>query len=80
MINVITTQCTSAKTQNQIDHSDETKTVYSWLIPHCKPELKETTSCTTVGQAKDIARLRRATLSCDSSYYNKLAPLKWLML
>ena len=28
---------------------------YSWLIPHFKPELKETTSWTTVGQAKDIA-------------------------
>ena len=28
---------------------------YSWLIPHCKPELKETTSWTTVGQGKDIA-------------------------
>ena len=24
------------------------------LIPHCKPELKETTSGTTMGQAKDI--------------------------
>ena len=28
---------------------------YSWLILHCKPELKETTGWTTVGQAKDIA-------------------------
>ena len=37
-------QCISAKTQNQIDHCDETKKEYSWLIPHCKPELKETTS------------------------------------
>ena len=27
---------------------------YSWLIPHCKPETKETTSWTMVGQAKDI--------------------------
>ena len=48
-------QCISAKTQNQIDHCDETKKEYSWLIPQCKPELKETTSWTTVGQAKDIA-------------------------
>ena len=46
-------QCISAKTQNQIDHCDETKK-YSYLIPHCKPEFKETTSWTTVGQAKDI--------------------------
>ena len=37
-------QCISAKTQNQIDHCDETKKEYSWLIPYCKPELKETTS------------------------------------
>ena len=29
---------------NQIDHCDKTKKGYSWLIPHCKPELKETTS------------------------------------
>ena len=35
---------TKAKTQNQIDHCDETKKEYSWLIHHCKPELKETTS------------------------------------
>ena len=42
-------------TQNQIDHCDETKKEYSCLIPHCKPELKETTSWTTVGQAKNIA-------------------------
>ena len=35
-------------TKNQIDHCDETKNEYSWLIPHCKPELKETTSWTTV--------------------------------
>ena len=42
------------KTQNQIDW-DETKKEYSWLIPHCKPELKETTSWTTVDQANDIA-------------------------
>ena len=48
-------QCISAKTQNQIDHFDETRKGYSWLIPHCKPELKETTSWSTVGQAKDIA-------------------------
>ena len=48
-------QCISAKTQNQIDHCDETKKEYSWRIPHCKPELKETNSWTTVGQAKDIA-------------------------
>ena len=48
-------QCISVKTQNQIDHCDETKKEYSWLIPYCKPELKETTSWTTVGQAKDIA-------------------------
>ena len=48
-------QCISAKTQNQIDHCDETKKENSWLIPHCKPELKETTSWTTAGQAKDIA-------------------------
>ena len=34
-------QCISAKTQNQ--------------IPHCKPELKETISWTTVGQSKDIS-------------------------
>ena len=33
-------QCISAKTRNQIDHCDETKKEYSWLIPHCKPELK----------------------------------------
>ena len=32
------------KIQNQIDHCDETKKEYSWLIPHCKPELKETIS------------------------------------
>ena len=38
----------------QIDHCDETKKKYSWPVPHCKPELKETTSW-TVGQAKDIA-------------------------
>ena len=38
----------------KIDHYDETKKEYSWLIPHCKPELKETSSWTTVGQAKDI--------------------------
>ena len=37
-------QCISAKTQNQIDHCDETKKEYSWLNPHCKPELKENTS------------------------------------
>ena len=43
------------KTQNQIVLCDETKKEYSWLIPHCKPELKETTSWTTVGQAKDTA-------------------------
>ena len=41
-----------AKTQNQIDHYDETKKEYSWPIPHCKPEPKETTSRTTAGQAK----------------------------
>ena len=33
----------SVKTQNQIDHCVKTKKEYSWLIPHCKPELKETT-------------------------------------
>ena len=48
-------QCIPAKTHNQIDHCDETKNEYSWLTPHCKPELKETTSWTKVGQAKDIA-------------------------
>ena len=25
-------------------HCDETKKEYSWIIPHYKPELKETTS------------------------------------
>ena len=39
----------------QIDHCDETKKEYSWLIPHWTPELKETTSWTTANQAKDIA-------------------------
>ena len=34
----------SENTKNQIDHCDETKKEYSWLIPHCKPGLKETTS------------------------------------
>ena len=48
-------QCIQAKTQNQIDHRDETKKEHSRQIVHCKPELKETTSWTTVGQAKDIA-------------------------
>ena len=43
------------KTQNQIDHFDETKKQYSWLTAHCKPELEETTSWTTVGQTKDKA-------------------------
>ena len=38
-------QFISVKTQNQIDHCDETMKVYSWLIPHW----------TTVEQAKDIA-------------------------
>ena len=47
-------QCISAKTQNQIDHCDETKKEDSWLIPYCKPELKETPRWTKVGQAKDI--------------------------
>ena len=28
---------------NQFDNCDETKKVYAWLIPHCKPELKEIT-------------------------------------
>ena len=37
-------QCISAKTQNQTDHCDETKKEYSWLIPHCKSEFKETNS------------------------------------
>ena len=45
-------QCISVKIQNQIDQCDETKKEYSLLIPHCKPELKEATSWTTVGQAK----------------------------
>ena len=27
-------QCISVKTQNQIDHCDETKKEYSWLTPH----------------------------------------------
>ena len=40
-------QCISVTIQNQIDHCDETKKEYSWLIPHCKPELKEITSWTT---------------------------------
>ena len=53
--NGFVTQCISAKTQNQIDHCDETREECSGLIPHCKLELKETTSWTTVGQAKDIA-------------------------
>ena len=48
-------QCITAKTQNQIGHCDEAKKEYSWLIPHCKPELKKTTNWITVGQAKDIA-------------------------
>ena len=48
-------QCISAKTQNQIDHCYETKKEYSWLIPHCKQDLKETTSWVTMAQAKDIA-------------------------
>ena len=37
-------QCISATTQNHIDHCDETKKGYSWLMPHGKPELKETSS------------------------------------
>ena len=48
-------QCITVKTQNRIYHCAETKKEYSWLIPHCKPELKENTSWNTVGQAKDIA-------------------------
>ena len=48
-------QCISVKTQNQINHCDETKKEYSWLIPNCNPGLKETTSWTTLSQAKDIA-------------------------
>ena len=47
-------QSISAKTQNQIVRCNETKKVYSWIIPHCKPELKETTSWTKVGHTKDI--------------------------
>ena len=43
------------KTQNHIDHCDETKNEFSWLFPHCKPELKETTSRTTVGKVKDLS-------------------------
>ena len=37
-------QCISAKTQNKIDHCDETKEEYAWLILDCRIELKETTS------------------------------------
>ena len=37
-------QCISVKTQNQTDHCDKTNKEYSWLIPHCKPELKEIAS------------------------------------
>ena len=38
-----------------MDLCDETKKEHFWLIHHCKPELKETTSWTTVDKAKDIA-------------------------
>ena len=48
-------QCILAKTQNQINHCDEIKKEYSWLLPSCTLELNETTSWARVGQAKDIA-------------------------
>ena len=42
------------KTQNQTDHCDKTNKEYSWLIPHCKPELKEIASWTTVQAASSL--------------------------
>ena len=65
-------QCISAKTQNQIDHCDETKKEYSWLITHCKSGLKETTIKITVGQAKDIASSPNSlvkTLQCRGRHW-----------
>ena len=48
-------QCISVKTLNPTDHCNKTKKEYSWLIPYCKPVLKETTTRATASQATDIA-------------------------
>ena len=64
------------KTQNQVDHCDGTKKEYSRLIPHCKPELKETTSWTTVDQAKDIASSPNPLVKSSLSLRPALVQLK----